>query len=226
MPNNDAMTYGDEMLTEWRDKLRRAQEAMRSNADKNGILIEVAAQHPLRDGMYPNDEFSARLDRAYEMYEELIESGDEPVRIYVPGSVHMCDGVVDAVSLSAAGCEYLKRKGVRESDLFGEDANASYKGDAGVYNSSDECYVACQLFDDLGYREMRCVCSPVQLLRKALSYIQFGHLPLMYSVPLDEMFHSYVDEALLYIPRLIADGNGLQGDSQEADRLRQERKPV
>lgn len=97
---------------------------------------------------------------------------------------------------------------------------------AEVHNSSDECYVACRLYDDLGYREMRCVCSPVQLLRKALSYIQFGHMPLMYSVPLNDMFHSYADEALLYIPRLIADGNGLQGDSQEADRLRQERKPV
>lgn len=217
--------WDDDVLAEWRERLRVAQKTMRLRAGRRGALIEVAAQHPLLDGRCPSDEFAARLDRACEMYWELRERGGEPIKVYVPGSRHMCDGVADDVSLSDAGCKYLVELGVPQTDIIGDEANLRYKGEVGVYNSSDECYVACRLFDELRYREMRCVCSPAQLLRKALSYVRFGYMPLMYSVPLDDMFHSYVDEALLYIPRLIADGGGLQGDSKEAERLRAERKP-
>lgn len=62
-------------------------------------------------------------------------------------------------------------------------------------------------------------------MRKALSYIQFGILPDMYSVPCENMFHNYVDEVFLHIPTLIEDGTGLQSDSGEAIRLRNERMP-
>ena len=222
---NEADPGDDELFAEWQDKLHRARARMRDCSERRGALIEVAAQHPLRDGRLPNEEFAARLDAAYDLYQELLRKGEGPVKIYVPGSVHMYNGVSDEVSLSEAGCAYLAGRGIDREDLFGDDANVTYKGEVGVYNSSDECFVACQLFDELGYKEMHCVCSPAQLLRKALSYIQFSHMPFMHSVPLEDMFHSYVDEAFLYIPRLLEDGHGLQRNSREAERLRRERKP-
>ena len=138
----------------------------------------------------------------------------------------MMDGVCDEVSLSLAGCNCLIERGVPQEDLFGDSENLKYKGSLGVYNSSDECYMASCLFKDGSFGEFHCVCSPAQLLRKALSYISFGCLPLMRSVPCKEMFHSYVDEAFLYIPRLLSDASALQGeDSAEANRLRELRKP-
>ena len=222
---NEADPGNNELFAEWQKKYHYARSRMRASSDKSGILIEVAAQHPLKEGTSPNEEFTARLDFAFDLYNKLLDRGVEPVKIYVPGSIHMYNGICDEVSLSAAGCSYLVKRGISREDLFGDDANLNYKGQAGVYNSSDECYVACCIFDDLDFREMHCVCSPAQLLRKALSYIQFAHMPLMHSVPLEDMFHSYVDEAFLYIPRLLGDGGGLQGNSREAERLRRERKP-
>lgn len=103
--------------------------------------------------------------------------------------------------------------------------NERYKGKDGVYNSSDECYVACCIFRDFGFGKLHSVCSPAQLMRKALSYIEFGYLPEMHSVPVDNMFHNYVDEVFLYIPRLLNDEGGLQGDSKEGERLRKLRTP-
>ena len=191
----------------------------------DGLLIEVAAQHPLIDGVYPNPEFSARLDAAIKRYELERENG-ETVKIYVPGSRHMQNGVADRISLSKAGCDYLETQGVDSADLYGEDANSKYKGDDGVYNSSDECYVAASLFRDLGFGRLASYCSPAQLMRKALSYIQFGVFPDMYSVPCDDMFHDYVDEIFIHIPVFLGDGTGLQVDSDEAKRLRELRKPV
>lgn len=38
----------------WLDKYAKAMETMeKSEITGSGILIEVAAQHPLKDGMYP-----------------------------------------------------------------------------------------------------------------------------------------------------------------------------
>lgn len=222
---NEADPGDNALFAQWQDKLHAARARMRERSSRDGALIEVAAQHPLRDGELPNEEFSARLDAALDLYHALLVQGKAPVRIYVPGSVHMYQGVSDKVSLSEAGCAYLERKGVPRDVLLGDDANERYKGAEGVYNSSDECYVASRIFDDHALGEMHCVCSPAQLLRKALSYVQFGCVPLMHSVPLEDMFHSYVDEAFLYIPRLLEDDSGLQEDSAEADRLRRERRP-
>lgn len=222
---NEADPGDDELFASWQLKYAIALKATQEASKRPGALIEAAAQHPLREGRYPNTEFAARLDAARALRQELVAEGMDPVKIYVPGSIHMSGGVSDKVSLSEAGCAYLAERGVPAEALLGDDANREYKGSAGVYNSSDECYVASRIFEDEGFGQLHCVCSPAQLLRKALSYIQFGLAPYMHSVPVDDMFHSYVDEAFLYIPRLLADGNGLQGNSSEASRLRALRKP-
>lgn len=45
------------------------------------VLIEVAAQHSLREGKFPGEEYTKRLDIAYELM-------SEDVYIYLPGSLH------------------------------------------------------------------------------------------------------------------------------------------
>lgn len=219
------MAANDSQFLHWRKLAEEARDVMAQVRENDGLLIEVAAQHPLIDGIYPNPEFSARLDAAIKRY-ELERENRETVKIYVPGSRHMQNGIADRISLSAAGCNYLETHGVDPADLYGKDANSKYKGDDGVYNSSDECYVATRLFRDLGFGRLASYCSPAQLMRKALSYIQFGVLPDMYSVPCDDMFHDYVDEVFIHIPVFLGDGTGLQVDSDEAKRLREIRKPV
>ena len=47
----------------------------------------------------------------------------------------------------------------------------------------------------------------------------------MYSVPVEHMFHDYVRETFENIPKLLEDGNGLQGGSEAGARLREERVP-
>lgn len=209
----------------WAEKLDSARENMSRHKDMRGCLIEVAAQHPLLDGMYPNEEFKKRLDLAIQVYSEQTALGTETC-IYVPGSLHMDEGKADKVSLSQAGCMYLVKSGVPEEVLFGEEMNTKYKGERGVYNSSDECYVASRIFEDMSFGQLHCVCSSAQLMRKALSYIQFGCIPFMHSVSCERMYHNYVDEVFRYIPILLEDNNGLQNDSDEADRLRRLRNPV
>lgn len=225
MPRGMILAVDDSQFLHWRKLADEARDAMAQVRENNGLLIEVAAQHPLIDGVYPNPEFSARLDAAIKRYELERENG-ETVKIYVPGSRHMQNGIADRISLSAAGCNYLETHGVDPADLYGKDANSKYKGDDGVYNSSDECYVATRLFRDLGFGRLASYCSPAQLMRKALSYIQFGVLPDMYSVPCEDMFYDYIDEIFIHIPVFLGDGTGLQVDSDEAKRLREIRKPI
>lgn len=85
--------------------LNEARDAMAQIQENDGLLIEVAAQHPLIDGVYPNPEFSARLDATIKRYELERENG-ETVKIYVSGSCHMQNGVADRIYLSEAGCDY------------------------------------------------------------------------------------------------------------------------
>lgn len=134
-------------------------------------------------------------------------------------------GVVDKVSLSEAGKHFLIEQGISESNIFAEDMNHKYKGEIGVYNSTDECYVASKIFEDKNFGELHCVCSSGQMMRKALSYIRFGYVPYMHTVSCDEMYHNYIDEVFKYIPILLEDKDALQGKSDEADRLRKLRKP-
>lgn len=208
----------------WKDKLNTATNNMNVATSNKSVLIEVAAQHPLIDGIMPNSEFAARLDVSIELYNKL-NSRELDVHFYIPGSIHTYEGKSDKLSLSLAGKKYLIDRGINKNLIYGDEMNEHYKGQDGVYNSSDECYVASCIFRDLKFGKIYSVCSPAQLMRKALSYIEFGCLPEMYSVPVDNMFHNYVDEVFLYIPRLLEDRSGLQGNSKEGNRLRDLRKP-
>lgn len=214
----------EELYTRWQELYKEAKDNMHSAKGNSGVLIEVAAQHPLIDGENPNEEFEKRLLLAIQLYNEYKAKGED-VHLYVPGSIHMDNGVVDKVSLSEAGKRFLIEHGVSEKDVFAEDMNNKYKGEAGVYNSTDECYVASKIFKDMNFGKIHCVCSSGQMMRKMLSYIRFGYVPYMHTVSCDKMYHDYIDEIFKYIPILLEDEDALQGKSDEADRLRKLRKP-
>lgn len=160
------------------------------------ILVEVAAQHPLKESKFPGEEYAKRLDIAYELM-------SEDVYIYLPGSLH----IPDEIPLSEAGKEYLLKKGVPEDE---------------VYNSTDECEIASRILIENEFAELICICSPAQLMRKALSYISFGVYPSFKIASCDELFHSYVEEATRNIPILLNGGRELE---REKERLCEERKP-
>lgn len=199
------------MLTykEWQQLYIIARDNMSLAKDRTGCLIEVAAQHPLVYGMYPNEEFEKRLELTLELYKN-----NTNVTLYVPGSLH--DG--DNVTLSEAGVTWLHEHGVPMKDLIGDKANITYTGKDGVYYPADECYVTSRLFFDNKFKELHCVCSPAQLMRKALAYIQFGVIPNFHTVSVDAMFHNYIDEAFLLIP------DALHGQALSRE-YRIERKP-
>lgn len=214
----------NELYLLWKDKYSTAKENMKKMSGKDGVLIEVAAQHPLIDGVWPNEEFEKRLRIGIELYQKYKKQGQN-VKIYVPGSLHMDKGVVDKISLSKAGEIFLIENHVAKEDIFAEDMNEKYKGEQGVYNSTDECFVACKIYEELDFKELHCVCSSAQMMRKVLSYIHFGYVPYAHTVSCDEMFHDYIDEIFLSIPILLADENAMQGESDEAERLRRLRMP-
>jgi len=208
----------------WRAKYSSARAFMEERAGNSRVLIEVAAQHPLTDGLYPNEEFQARLDRGKELFEMYsVEAG--MVEIYVPGSRHVFEGRADRISLSEAGGRYLEQHGVPRRIIRGEDLNWRYKGKDGVYGSADECLVAASYFRDANYSTLASVVSPMQMLRKTLHYIEFGVVPLNYTVPILNAFHDYIEELFEQIPNVLSVDSTLQGDSAEAKRLREERKP-
>lgn len=183
-------------------------------------LIEVAAQHPLADGK-PGAEFQARLDFACELYHSLCASGKK-AHIYVPGSVHY----PDSCSLSEAGTRYLIKSGIPEENLLGDDMNRKYKGEDGVYNSADECYVASRIFTDGQYGHLHVVCSPRQMLRKQLFYIAFGVLPYFHTVPCDMYAHDLIYELFEAVPDVIFRDHTWQDEhSLNGNRTRRERKP-
>ena len=187
----------------------------------NKILIEIAAQHPLLDGIKPSMSFVQRLDRGLSLYQEMRANGAE-CNIYVPGSIH----IGDHISLSRAGIQYLLSSGqIAKKDIIDDSANERIKGEQGVYNSADECFVASKLFLEGNYKGLICVCSANQLLRKKLFYIRFGVIPSMWSVP-DDSFHSDIDEIFDAIPNvLFKDNDWQQKYSEQAVRTRLERKP-
>lgn len=191
-------------IDQWKEKEMEAK--CKSKGRKNlykKILIEVAAQHPLRKGKFPGEEYAKRLDIACELI-------DEDTYIYLPGSLH----VPDEVSLSEAGKEYLLKKGVPEDKITTTDGE--------VYNSTDECEIASRILIENEFAELICICSPAQLMRKALSYISFGVYPSFKIASCDELFHSYVEEATRNIPILLNGGKELE---REKERLCEERKP-
>lgn len=190
-------------IDQWKEKEleARCKSKGRKNLYKK-ILVEVAAQHPLREGKFPGEEYTKRLDIACELMEE-------DVYIYLPGSLH----IPDKISLSEAGKEYLLKKGVPEDKITTTDDE--------VYNSTDECKVASRILIENEFAELICICSPAQLMRKALSYISFGVYPSFRIASCEELFHSYVEEAIRNIPILLNGGEGLE---REKKRLYEERK--
>lgn len=185
-------------VDQWKEKEMEAKfnSKGRRNLYKK-ILVEVAAQHPLKEGKFPGEEYAKRLDISCELM-------GEDVYIYLPGSLH----VPDETSLSEAGKEYLLKKGVPEDRLIITEDE--------VYNSTDECEVASRILVENEFAELICICSPAQLMRKALSYISFR------IASCDELFHSYVEEAMRNIPILL---NGEEELKREKERLCEERKP-
>lgn len=190
-------------VDQWKEKEMEAK--FKSKGRRNlykKILVEVAAQHPLKEGKFPGEEYAKRLDISCELM-------GEDVYIYLPGSLH----VPDEISLSEAGKEYLLKKGVPEDRLIITEDE--------VYNSTDECKVASRILVENEFAELICICSPAQLMRKALSYISFGVYPSFRIASCEELFHSYVEEAIRNIPILLNGGEGLE---REKKRLYEERK--
>jgi len=220
--------YGLKDLDYWKKKYKESLKEAKKRKG-NHMLIEVAAQHPLKDNQYPDVEFQARLDYAIEIMQKEIQKGYD-VEIYVPGSVHLdFEGIEDDVSLSEAGREYLIRNGVSSDIIHGEDLNAKYdekRAWKGVYNSADECFIASEYFREGEFDRLLCICSPNQVIRKTLLYINQGIMPLIYSVPVDNMFHNPIGEIYEVLPYLLGEDHDWQGkDSKEALRTRKERMP-
>lgn len=191
-------------VDQWKEKEMEAK--FKSKGRRNlykKVLIEVAAQHPLKEGKFPGEEYAKRLDIACELI-------DEDTYIYLPGSLH----IPDEMPLSEAGKEYLLKKGVSEDRIIITEDE--------VYNSTDECEIASRILIENEFAELICICSPAQLIRKALSYISFGVYPSFKIASCNELFHSYVEEATRNIPILLNGGKELE---REKERLCEERKP-
>jgi hypothetical protein len=208
----------------WDKKLEQARALMAARRGRPRALIEVAAQHPLVAGVRPNEEFEARLNRAHELYTELTTHGID-VELYVPGSCHMFHGIADKISLSQAGSDYFIASGISAAHIRGEELNHRYKGDDGVYNSADECFVTASYFKDGDFGTLITVLAPGQLHRKMLHYIHFGVLPLPHTAPTTTSFHNYVHEAFVELPHVLFEDPDLQAPgSPKANRLRAERR--
>ena len=197
--------------------------------DSNRVLIEIAAQHPLIDSLYPNDEFKARLDMGIYLYHKLLKEGYDVI-IYVPGSLHKNpDGLISKVSLSDAGCSYLIKNGLPREILRGNEYNSKYDKERaypGVYNSADECFIASKIFNDKkeNFSKLICICSPNQSIRKTLFYIDNEVIPLVYTVPVLNSFHNVIGEVYDCIPYVLeVDHNQQELGSKEAIRTRNER---
>lgn len=174
----------EEAKAYWIEKQEAARRTMAMRKGYSAVLIECASK-VLEDGLHPDFEFRARLDRTIELYHQLSRV-NEVVHIYVPGSLHKEGGVTDQCTLSTAGRRYLVERGIPDEVILGDRENERYKGDEGVLNSADECFVASRIFHEGQYRELHCVCSPIQVTRKWFYYLEFGLVPLIHSVPVAE----------------------------------------
>lgn len=210
----------------WQKKYDEAQNRMSNQRmGSKDILIEVAAQHPLEKDGSPRPEYQARLDEGIEQYKKLKKDGTS-VKFYIPGSVHQFNGRLDSCSLSTAGRNYLVKHGVKTEDIYADEMNEKYKGEDGVYNSADECYVASKIFFDENFARLMCICSPNQLIRKMLFYVEFGVIPECYSVPSTEMYHDFLTEIFVNLPYVIyRDHDGQDKESELFITSRDARKP-
>lgn len=226
------MLKKEEAKAYWYKKQELAQKMMRERQCCSAVLIECASK-VLKDGWYPDGEFCTRLDRAIELYHHL-KTIREVVHIYVPGSLHMENVgiasspvyVTDKCTLSTAGKRYLMEHGIPEDAILGDAENERFKGDDGVLNSADECFVASQIFQNGEFRELHCVCSPIQVTRKWFYYLEFGIVPLIHSVPVaDSDVMDIVTEQLRGTENVIYnDHNAQSHDSEVWKNSRRERK--
>lgn len=208
------MLTKEEAKEYWYEKQRLAQQAMEGHRECNGILIECASK-VLEDGLHPDSEFRARLDRTIELYHKLCQE-NEVVHIYVPGSLHKENGVSDQCTLSTAGRRYLIERSIPDVIILGDRENEQYKGNEGVLNSADECFVASCIFFDGKYRELHCVCSPIQVTRKWFYYLEFGLVPLIHSVPVvDSDVMDIVTEQLRGTENVIYNDHNAQSHDSE-----------
>jgi hypothetical protein len=217
------------MRRRWEQKLKAARDAVAARQGIRKDLIEVAAQHPLVDGVAPGEEFEARLRLGLELFGRFKAEGSE-VEIYVPGSRLMDNGVADKISLSEAGTRFLVANGVPADAVHGDDLNDRYKGPAaihpGVYCSADECFVAASYWREGRFGRLASVVSAGQMLRKMLHFVEFGVYPLMYTAPTFEAAHDPIVEAMTMIPDALFEDASLQGpDSKLAVKFRRERMP-
>lgn len=210
----------------WEKKYKKAEINMkdRLTSQNKNILIEVAAQHPLNEDGTPKSEFKERLYNSVLIYHKMKQKG-YGVKIYVPGSKHMYNGKKDLMSLSNSGVAYLLNNGINKEDLYGEEMNNKYKGDNGVYNSADECYVASKIFLENDFNQIICICSSNQLLRKKFFYIEFGVIPLFRTIDVQNSAHSFIYEIFESVPNVIYNDHSWQEENSVfAKKSRDERK--
>lgn len=208
------MLTKEEAKEYWYEKQSLAQQTMEGHRECNGILIECASK-VLEDGLHPDFEFRARLNRTIELYHKLCQE-NEVVHIYVPGSLHKENGISDQCTLSTAGRRYLIERGIPDVIILGDRENVQYKGNEGVLNSADECFVASRIFFDGKYRELHCVCSPIQVTRKWFYYLEFGLVPLIHSVPVvDSDVMDIVTEHLRGTENVIYNDHNAQSHDSE-----------
>jgi len=207
----------------WHNKKALSEEFMKKRRGLSKVLIEVAAQHPLVEGEYPNPEFQNRLDKALQLSEEI---GREKVWFYSPGSLHKFNNKVDKIALSTAGKNYLTAHGIDKNHIYAENANVKYKGEDGVYNSADESYVASCIFKDDDFGRMICICSPFQIMRKTFYYMEFGLIAECYGVTAKDMFHNPISEYFGSLHYTVNIDHSWQDDNSEAaEKSRKDRKP-
>lgn len=184
----------------WRDRFQSA-----IHKQTNNVLIEVAAIHPLVDGQ-PGIEFKEHLEQAIELYNIEKNKQNNPI-IYIPGSLHYVidqetkKPQVDNCPLSEAGKTFLIERGIPEESIRANIINLDIKGEDGVYNSGDECYVATQIAKNENCGRIISIVSPVQLYRKSLFYQEFGYNPELYATGSERTAHNYIGETFwsLYI---------------------------
>ncbi len=181
--NKERIIFTDAWWEQARTKATLLMQQRR--AKTNGrILLVATAQHPLKDGLKPGEEFAARLEALAARARELSATGRDTI-VYVPGSRHVHKGVADQIALADAGITFLQgsRALPATTELHGSDLNKQYKGDRGVYNSGDEAFVASRFFcDEQAMRDMEVFCSPGQAERWVLHAIANGVAPTLHTV--------------------------------------------
>lgn len=182
----------------WKLVYQEAKQNTLARSSNDGVIIEIAAQHPLEDGIKPGAEFKARLDYALQLEKTI----NDKILFYVPGSRHKYKGIADKISLSRAGKEYLIAHGINEKVIFGDEINDIV---GGVYNSNDECKGGVLLLENSCYGKLISICSPTQALRKELCYIRCNYLPEIHTVAVKNEYHNPIEEAFDYIPLTLKD---------------------